>query len=60
MASYKRIKKDDWDLLVDLDYEFFYYLDRFYKLLNLPIAILPSGKKDKYIPIQLEDAGFNI
>ncbi|EOX3381040.1 hypothetical protein ACPFUC_003544 [Vibrio cholerae] len=48
MASYKRIKKDDWDLLVDLDYEFFYYLDRFYKLLNLPIALLPSGKKDNY------------
>lgn len=48
MASYKRIKKDDWNILVDLDHEFFYYLDRFYKLLNLPIAILPSGKKDKY------------
>ncbi|KQA24470.1 hypothetical protein ACP45F_17455 [Vibrio metoecus] len=48
MASYKRIKKDDWELLVDLDHEFFYYLDRFYKLLNLPIALLPSGKKDNY------------
>ncbi|CAH8182229.1 hypothetical protein [Vibrio aestuarianus] len=48
MASYKRIKKDDWELLVDLDHEFSYYLDRFYKLLNLPIALLPSGKKDNY------------
>lgn len=48
MVSYKRIKKDDWDLLVDFDHEFFYYLDRFYKLLNLPIALLPSGKKDNY------------
>ncbi len=48
MTVYKRIKKDDWDILRDLDQDFFYYLDKFYKLLNLPIALLPSGKKDNY------------
>ncbi len=48
MTVYKRIKKDDWDLLRDLDQDFFYYLNRFYNQINVHIALLPSGKPNNY------------